>query len=281
MNSTAEGFRYFQPWLRGREELLLSVVNKDLSWKIARGARVPITSPTESHGFGQTPPGDPSPLMPLRLQKRTSGNGQGDVGLPPASPCDHEVVVPGPDCTLFLLTGYTTYQQPLVWLRSHHPHLLRSAAGDGADNDIPLRLESTAGWHRNAVQIWEIVSELVSLCTWPPPSNPFTLDLRHLESLPLTERFLATGALTSFLQKLVIHGDWEQPYHSKVLEDLETLNRLHVKALLEMQRLRGGRRGGRRRTGERQRLTLQRVSGQRPSGRNIRNKDLLYLSHVY
>ncbi|XP_059831163.1 uncharacterized protein si:dkey-19b23.7 isoform X3 [Hypanus sabinus] len=190
-----QGFRYFQPWLRGREELLLSVVNKDLSWKIARGARVPITSPTESHGFGLTPPGDPSPLMPLRLQKRTSGNGQGDVGLPPASPCDHEVVVPGPDCTLFLLTGYTTYQQPLVWLRSHHPHLLRSAAGDGADNDIPLRLESTAGWHRN-------------------------------------------GALTSFLQKLVIHGDWEQPYHSKVLEDLETLNRLHVKALLEMRRLR-------------------------------------------
>ncbi|XP_059831164.1 uncharacterized protein si:dkey-19b23.7 isoform X4 [Hypanus sabinus] len=175
-----QGFRYFQPWLRGREELLLSVVNKDLSWKIARGARVPITSPTESHGFGLTPPGDPSPLMPLRLQKRTSGNGQGDVGLPPASPCDHEVVVP----------------------------------------------------------IWEIVSELVSLCTWPPPSNPFTLDLRHLESLPLTERFLATGALTSFLQKLVIHGDWEQPYHSKVLEDLETLNRLHVKALLEMRRLR-------------------------------------------
>ncbi|CDQ97008.1 unnamed protein product [Oncorhynchus mykiss] len=25
-----QGFRYFQPWLRGREELLLTVVNEDL-----------------------------------------------------------------------------------------------------------------------------------------------------------------------------------------------------------------------------------------------------------
>ncbi|XP_073510585.1 uncharacterized protein [Phyllobates terribilis] len=27
-----QGFRYFQPWLRGREEILLTVVNDDLSW---------------------------------------------------------------------------------------------------------------------------------------------------------------------------------------------------------------------------------------------------------
>ncbi|XP_055486941.1 uncharacterized protein si:dkey-19b23.7 [Leucoraja erinacea] len=40
-----QGFRYFQPWLRGREELLLSVANEDIGWQPAGVHRSPAISP--------------------------------------------------------------------------------------------------------------------------------------------------------------------------------------------------------------------------------------------
>ncbi|XP_051900712.1 uncharacterized protein si:dkey-19b23.7 [Pristis pectinata] len=232
-----QGFRYFRPWVRGREELLLFVVNKDLSWQTARCPRSRIASPAEGHGVAWVPLDDRSPQSQKRILRAGNlvnwtgamnstpaktpapGCGQGDVGLPPASPCDRE----GADCTLFLLAGYTRYQRPYAWLRSDCQWLLASSASGGATKDIPLKLDSTTNRYRRAVQLWEMVAELVTLCTWPPPSNPFSLDMSHFESLPLTESFLASGAMTSFLHKLVIHGDREQPYHSKVVEELEAL----------------------------------------------------------
>ncbi|XP_069771748.1 uncharacterized protein [Narcine bancroftii] len=143
----------------------------------------------------------------------------------------------GWDCTLFLLAGYAKYRRPYVWLRSHPRQQLRSTAGLSTPSDCPLKLVSTQDPPQGAGLIWEIIAELVNLCTHPPPPNPFSLDLRHFECLPLTERFLASGATISFLQKLLIDGDREKPYYSKVVEELWTLTRLHVRALLEVQKL--------------------------------------------
>lgn len=58
-----------------------------------------------------------------------------------------------------------------------------------------------------------MVSELVGLCTMPPPDNPFSLDTRYLQTLPLPERFLVTGALLNFLEVLVVQGSQEEVYY--------------------------------------------------------------------
>ncbi|XP_078389903.1 uncharacterized protein LOC144671759 [Cetorhinus maximus] len=231
-----QGFRYFQPWLRGREELLLTVVNEDVSWRLASLPRSLVHSPDEDCGAADLPYADQSLLTSLRSQKRMSGCGYTDTGLPPASPCDREIALPELNCTLFLLACYAKYQCPYVWIRSNHERLVKTTSGPWAAKDSPLKLNATRDWHQNDRLIWEIVAELVELCTWPPPSNPFTLDIRYFESLPLIERFLASGAMANFLQRIVIYGNREKLYYSKVLEELETLNRFHVKSLHEMQK---------------------------------------------
>ncbi|XP_067879710.1 uncharacterized protein si:dkey-19b23.7 [Heterodontus francisci] len=231
-----QGFRYFQPWLRGREELLLTVVNEDVSWRSASFPGSLINSPDEDFGAAELPYADQSLLASLRSQKRMSGCGHADVGLPPASPCDREIALPELNCTLFLLACYAKYQCPYVWIRSNHERLIKTTSEVWAAKDSPLKLNSTLEWQQNGILIWEIVAELVQLCTWPPPSNPFTLDIRYFESLPLIERFLASGAMANFLQRIVIYGNREKPYYTKVLEELEALNRFHVKALHEMQK---------------------------------------------
>ncbi|XP_043539401.1 uncharacterized protein si:dkey-19b23.7 [Chiloscyllium plagiosum] len=231
-----QGFRYFQPWLRGREELLLTVVNEDSSWRSASFPGSLVSSPDEGFGVAELPYADQSLLTSLRSQKRMSGCGHTDVGLPPASPCDREIALPELNCTLFLLACYAKYQCPYVWIRSNHERIIKATGGDWACKDSPLKLNSTRDWRQNGGQIWEIVAELVELCTWPTPSNPFTLDIQYFESLPLIERFLATGAVADFLQRIVIHGDREKLYYTKVLDELETLNRFHVQALHQMQK---------------------------------------------
>ncbi|XP_038642858.1 uncharacterized protein si:dkey-19b23.7 isoform X2 [Scyliorhinus canicula] len=232
-----QGFRYFQPWLRGREELLLTVVNEDISWPSASLPRSLVNSPSQDLGVAELPYADQSLLTSLRSQKRMSGGGHADTGLPPASPCDREIALPELNCTLFLLACYAKYQCPHVWIRSNHERFVKMAGGSWAARDSPLQLTATRDWHRNDGQIWEIVTELVELCTRPPPSNPFTLDIRYFESLPLMERYLASGAMVSFLQRIVIYGNREKPYYTKVLEELETLNRFHVKSLHEIQKV--------------------------------------------
>lgn len=60
-----------------------------------------------------------------------------------------------------------------------------------------------------------MVSELVCLCTIPSPSNPFALDTRYIQSLPLHERFLVTGALLNFLEMYVVYGNKDEMYYDK------------------------------------------------------------------
>lgn len=61
--------------------------------------------------------------------------------------------------------------------------------------------------------MWDVVNELVGLCTMPPPDNPFSLDMRYLQTLPLPERFLVTGALFNFLEMIVVQGSREESFH--------------------------------------------------------------------
>lgn len=65
------------------------------------------------------------------------------------------------------------------------------------------------------IRVWDIVSELVCLCTIPAPSNPFALDVRYIKSLPLPECFLVTGALLNFLEMYVVGGNRDELHYDK------------------------------------------------------------------
>lgn len=67
----------------------------------------------------------------------------------------------------------------------------------------------------SAVRVWDVVSELVCLCTVPSPSNPFALDMRYINSLPLADRFLVTGALLNFLEMYVVYGNRDELHYDK------------------------------------------------------------------
>ena len=56
------------------------------------------------------------------------------------------------------------------------------------------------------VKVWDVLTELVEVCTAPCPTNPFDVDLDYFHSLPLPERALASAAVISFLQKIVSSG---------------------------------------------------------------------------
>lgn len=62
-------------------------------------------------------------------------------------------------------------------------------------------------------RVWDVVNELVGLCTMPPPDNPFSLNMRYLQTLPLTQRFLTTGALLNFLEMIVIQGSCKELFY--------------------------------------------------------------------
>lgn len=65
------------------------------------------------------------------------------------------------------------------------------------------------------IRVWDVISELVCLCTVPSPSNPFALDMRYIKSLPLPDRFLVTGALLNFLETYVVYGNRDELHYDK------------------------------------------------------------------
>ncbi|KAJ8338200.1 hypothetical protein SKAU_G00371660 [Synaphobranchus kaupii] len=235
-----QGFRYFQPWLRGREELLLTIVNEDLGWQ-SPGFPVSVASSFSSTTAGSSSSSDAcSPLSGVQPtqgppQQASSNN---EAHLLPASPSEREIAVPEINCTLFLLAGYAKYGRPYAWIRSNHERLVNIGGTDSMVRDTPMKLKSITDWGSQGTRVWDVVSELVCLCTIPPPANPFSLDIRYLQTLPLSERFLVSGALINFLEMLVVQCSQEEPFYSKVVEEVDSLRRLHVQALWEVQRLR-------------------------------------------
>lgn len=57
-----------------------------------------------------------------------------------------------------------------------------------------------------AGNLWEVIAELVLVCTSPSPANPFAVDMDFFDSLPATERMLATAAMLSVLQCVLNSG---------------------------------------------------------------------------
>ena len=65
------------------------------------------------------------------------------------------------------------------------------------------------------MKLWDIIAELVKLCTYPAPLNPFAVDYSYFDELPLNERVLATGAMVNFLQKVITYQTKDKPYTAK------------------------------------------------------------------
>ncbi|KAK3568055.1 hypothetical protein QTP86_029262 [Hemibagrus guttatus] len=223
-----QGFYYFQPWLRGKEELLLTIVNEDLRWpspgfpaSVASSCTSPTCSSTFSldSDYASSPLPGESPQPQSRPQSLQTSQQQpsrsNDLPLLPASPSEREISMPEINCTLFLLAGYAKYGQPCAWIRSNHERLINIRGADSTAKDTPMKLKSITDWvvTSQGTRVWDVVNELVGLCTMPPPDNPFSLDMCYLQTLPLPERFLATGALLNFLEMIVVQGSRKETFY--------------------------------------------------------------------
>ncbi|XP_043933267.1 uncharacterized protein LOC122806697 isoform X2 [Protopterus annectens] len=219
-----QGFRYFQPWLRGKEELLLTVVNEDAVWQ----SHYPLPAPNVLSVQCQD--------QNLRLSpSREEMAGNMEDMVPPASPYEREISMPGTNCTLFLLAVYAKYQHPYVWIRSSHERFVNVNKNDALAHDSPLKLKSISEWNVKSIHIWNVVAELVQLCTIPPPLNPLALDMKYFESLPLTERLLSSGAVAKFLQRLVTDtSSIDKDYYHLALEDLSAITKFHFQTLRDI-----------------------------------------------
>ena len=60
--------------------------------------------------------------------------------------------------------------------------------------------------HHPDIRVWDVLAELVKLCTLPSPHNPFAVDLEYFSSLPLTERVVAEAAMAHFLQMVLLYA---------------------------------------------------------------------------
>ncbi|XP_069502317.1 uncharacterized protein [Ambystoma mexicanum] len=180
-----------------------------------------------------------SPDSSLLLQEtpdRLSGPEAPEDIIPPASPCEKEVAVPEENCTLFLLAAYAKYGRPYVWLRSSPRHLLNRGHAGSLTEDVPLKLQATGDWSRKDIRLWDVVSEVVTCCTWPPPLNPLSVDLNFLGSLPLAERYLASGALLHFLRRVLLHGDHDADPCKYIWEEMGHLTSVHFQGLRDLKR---------------------------------------------
>ncbi|XP_034020166.1 uncharacterized protein si:dkey-19b23.7 [Thalassophryne amazonica] len=247
-----QGFKYFQPWLRGKEELLLTVINDDPGWRspgflVSRASSHSSCSSSNSSDVSSSSSSstlDSRTSSPLPEKPsdppQTTRVPSSEEHLLPASPSEREMAVPEVNCTLFLLAGYVKYGRPHAWIRSNHDRLVTIGGTDSMVRDTPMKLKSIADWQTRGTRIWDIVSELVCLCTIPCPSNPFALDMHYIQSLAVPESFLVTGALLNFLEAYVVYGHRDELHYDKVVDEVKPLRRLHVQSLLQLQRLKAG-----------------------------------------
>ncbi|XP_076453665.1 uncharacterized protein LOC143288888 [Babylonia areolata] len=233
---TLRGFQHFYMYLRGKEEMTLTVYHEP---QISSRRCSILHNPTEisvgeSLTASQLPYDKQTLVLSQGTQMKLSGLKDKGVGLPPASPSDNEQSSAS-NTTVFLIAGYSRYSCPYVWVRSNHQRLMKmSGAGDG-EKDHPLRLKSTSRWKHEEVHIWEIIAELVKLCMYPTPRNPFAVDMKYFLSLSSThQQVLASAAMMQGLQKIAMNSSDEKPYLGKVLEDLLQVSRLHYSALLSL-----------------------------------------------
>ncbi|XP_061180525.1 uncharacterized protein LOC133189114 [Saccostrea echinata] len=239
---TIKGFKNFAMYLRGREELVISVLNEPKSSPYSHTLETKSTAPgfkdpnrSGSLTSNNLPYDKRSLLISMRSQMNlTTAAVPKGVGLPPASPSDSETQPGDEASTLFLIAGYARYSCPYVWIRSNHQRLINLMGDTESEKDSPLRLKTTASWKDTNVSLYDIVSELVKLNTYPAPQNPFELDMEYFSSLPLSEQVLETGAMVQTLKKIFLSTSDDRPYTGYVLEDLQIMTKMHFTALKKL-----------------------------------------------
>uniref|UniRef100_K1PTE5 DUF7886 domain-containing protein n=1 Tax=Magallana gigas TaxID=29159 RepID=K1PTE5_MAGGI len=206
---TIKGFKNFAMYLRGREELVISVLNEPKSSQYIHTlehvkSASTFKDPNRSGSLtsNNLPYDKRSLLISMRSQMNlTTAAVPKGVGLPPASPSDSETQPGDETSTLFLIAGYARYSCPYVWIRSNHQRLVKLMGEVETEKDSPLRLKSTASWKDRNVTLYDIIAELVKLNTYPAPQNPYELDMEYFSSLPPAERVLETAAMIQTLKK--------------------------------------------------------------------------------
>lgn len=193
-----QGFRHFETFARGREELVLCVHSSQFSRKF-------------------------STLMPLPVLETYYPRSKVAQWNAPEllSPLD-EHLKKEKKRTVFLIAGYAKYRCPYVWLRSHHEELIH----DKEEDDNPLQLLKTTEWKNRNVSLWEIVTEILSMTN--NPSNPFELDFEFIDKLPLEENIFLTGSLLAFLEDVYIQADPSTSFVNEVYQDIEKLRTRHL-----------------------------------------------------
>ncbi|KAI9593332.1 hypothetical protein BDF19DRAFT_166668 [Syncephalis fuscata] len=185
-----KGFRHFELYLRGREELLVRIYHEV-------GSRSPLpTSLSLARGQNRA-------YLTSRTQ-RTIASTPPDTPVPPLSPLDRDLAKDTAR-TVFLIAAYARYKCPYVWLRSNQDRLLETQDSDPTiSSDAPIRLDSVTNWRHRDIQLVDIIAEITQQTLDPPPENPFAVDHSFFESQPLEESMLLTGAMVDFLQRLCL-----------------------------------------------------------------------------
>lgn len=239
---SVKGFKHFATYLRGREEMVISIVNQPQTHHLVHSAELlesnkamgqarrfslqNSSSPSNSLTSKNLPYDKRKLLISMRSQMNLNITAPA-VGLPPASPSDQEIQLGDENSTLFLIAGYGRYNCPYVWVRSHHERLIKLTGDSTRDKDSPLRLKTTSQWKDNDFYIWDIIAELIKLCTYPSPVNPFEVDFDYFTTLSLPEQVLASAAMVNFLQKIILHSPDEKQFSGRVFEELQLVSKLH------------------------------------------------------
>jgi hypothetical protein len=69
---------------------------------------------------------------------------------------------------------------------------------------------------------------------FPSPLNPFAVDHRYFDSLPLAERIIATGAMANLLQEILANGNHPYNARGRVLYHVENYTAELVNASFQL-----------------------------------------------
>ncbi|RIA87917.1 hypothetical protein C1645_776268 [Glomus cerebriforme] len=214
------GFKHFEVYLRGREELLLRVYidNSHISNRSSYNSLSLAKSQSNALFSPKT--------------RRTLSNGSDFMNtvLPPSSPLDKDLEKDETN-HVFLIAGYARYKCPYVWLRSNHKRLIQLQDDQKLETDNPLKLDTIAAWKTRDIRLWNIIAEVITLCLDPAPENPFEINHSYYDALPLEEMAVSTGAMVDFLQKVYL---MDTSFADKVFEDIKLLQQRHFTAFEEM-----------------------------------------------
>ncbi|KAL1916299.1 uncharacterized protein VTP21DRAFT_5916 [Calcarisporiella thermophila] len=225
------GFKHFEVFLRGREELILRVNKTERSTN-----RLSIYMMQKRVYSGLTSLGIARARLDGAISEKTRKMIQNSIGedtVVPVSPLDQDLKNDTTK-TNFLIAAYARYRRPYVWLRSNQDQqrLHSSTSSIDTEEDCPLELDTVINWKTKDIKLWDIVAELLKLTLSPPPINPFTVDHTFFDNLPLEEAVVATGSMINFLSTLYLQ---QYSFSDKIFDDLRLLHARHYTLLDELQ----------------------------------------------